>query len=573
MKSRDKIYIADFETTSYKTYLEEGYTRVWLYAVCDLNENIVDIGSTIEGFIKFCSSHSGSIIYFHNLKFDGSFILDYLMHNEYEYKDKVNSRSGKGFNMLVDSKGSWYSIAISMRKGHIVRIWDSLKVIPIPVKTIAQSYCMDIQKEVIDYGVYEVNDKTIEYIEHDVRIVARALKEMIDLGLNKMTIGSNAYNSFKNSRNNFDTLFPVLDKELLLEVREAYRGGYCMVNPRYANEVLENVYRYDYNSEYPAILANEYLPYGYPIPIKYMGEFRFEVYKLAISFRLKKGCLPTLLKGNGFSRLIADTYYTETEGIEVIWITNIDFELLERNYDIDYLVMEKGYGFKTSKDIFNKWVTEFYKFKQENTGGKRMVFKLLLNNLYGKFGSKCEGSKKIPKLIDDKIELVNTDIEPMKRYYIFIAMAVTSYGHKYVIDMRDKYGIDNFVYCDTDSLHMLCTIDNEYIDNKALGKLKLEGIESKAKYVRQKTYVTKEYDKEGNAIYNITCAGMTQGLKDFCIKEYGDRIFEVFKEGFSLGEDTEGLSYNDMKLLPKRVKGGVVLVPTKFEIKSIVRKG
>ena len=36
-----KWYVADFETTNYEFYEQNGYTKVWLYAICDSDANII----------------------------------------------------------------------------------------------------------------------------------------------------------------------------------------------------------------------------------------------------------------------------------------------------------------------------------------------------------------------------------------------------------------------------------------------------------------------------------------------------------------------------------------------------
>ena len=47
-----KWFVADFETTSYRYYKENGYTKVWLWAMCDSDANITEYGDCIETFIK-----------------------------------------------------------------------------------------------------------------------------------------------------------------------------------------------------------------------------------------------------------------------------------------------------------------------------------------------------------------------------------------------------------------------------------------------------------------------------------------------------------------------------------------
>ena len=62
-------YVADFETTDYITYEKEGNTKVWLYSICDSNENIVENGTSIEQFMKTISKMKKPLIYFHKHHF------------------------------------------------------------------------------------------------------------------------------------------------------------------------------------------------------------------------------------------------------------------------------------------------------------------------------------------------------------------------------------------------------------------------------------------------------------------------------------------------------------------------
>lgn len=289
-------YVADFETTSYKYYQEKGFTKVWLWSICDENEQIVTNGSTIDEFIETIKTFKHSVVYFHNLKFDGSFILNWLMMNGYEYVEDLKVSDNKGFSTLIGSEGQYYQIKINFKHNHQIVIQDSLKIIPLSVAEIAKSFDLPIDKEIIDYEKYEINPTTIEYVNHDVLIVAKALKFFKAQGFNKMTIGANAYNIFKSSFPNFNLVFPTLKRDWLSEWRKAYRGGRSQVNPRYANKIVYNIRRYDINSMYPNALARYEMPYGYPIPITKPGTFKFELYKVDICFKLKKGHLPTLLK-------------------------------------------------------------------------------------------------------------------------------------------------------------------------------------------------------------------------------------------------------------------------------------
>lgn len=79
-----KKFTADFETA---IWLPEE-TFVWAWAVCEIgNEENIIIENNIESFISFCEKQENSIFYFHNLKFDGEFIISYLLNQRF-YLDK-----------------------------------------------------------------------------------------------------------------------------------------------------------------------------------------------------------------------------------------------------------------------------------------------------------------------------------------------------------------------------------------------------------------------------------------------------------------------------------------------------
>ena len=554
-------YVADFETTGENEYKETGRTRVWLYSICDSDSNIVEDGDCIEDFIDWCIRHNGSLIYFHNLKFDGSFIMSYLLENGYPYEDKLNSHSKKGFTTLIGDMGEFYQMKINFAPNKQVIIYDSLKLIPLTVANIAKAFGLPIQKESIDYTNYDITPEKISYVHNDVRIVAMALRYFRDAGHTRMTIGSNAYHSFMDTYGN-KALFPRLDKEFIEYWRHAYRGGRTQVNPKYANKILENVKRYDINSMYPSIMADKPLPYGQPIEISKPGGYRFELYEVLIHFKLKEGHLPTLLKNGSIFTKAGETYYTETEFPITIKISNIDLDLVKKHYDIYLLRYIKCYGFKTYRYYFKPWVMEHYTMKSKAEGGLRLVYKLTLNSLYGKFGSRPTGRNKIPVLDEDGVLGYKlSDEHDMGIYYLPLAIAVTSWAHKMIDDAICETGLDNFVYCDTDSVHTLGDLPSEIIDNKELGKFKMEGIEEKAKYVRQKTYIYYQ-----NGAWEITCAGMPLSIKNYLLRRFGDNVIDEFKVGLTINSESEGIRYEDMKLRPVHVPGGTLLKPVPFSL-------
>lgn len=552
-------FVADFETKNEDFYNEHGFTEVWLYAISNPQGEIVNYGENIEQFLDYCCKElNNCVVYFHNLRFDGSFILSYIIKKKYKFLEKIDYNSGKSYTTLISEEGQFYSIKVHFKRGVTVEFNDSLKIIPFPVKTIAKAFNLPMEKEKIDYGNYIVNEDTLKYVFNDVKIVALALRQLKENGFCGMTAASSAYKWYMSTMTGTDILFPDLSEDMLIEWRDAYRGGRSQVNPMWAGQVLKGVSRYDVNSMYPSIMRNCWLPIGVPKKIDKRNTYRFEMYKVSIMFTLKEGHLPTLLKKNVM--FAQQSYYTDTDGIETLYISSIDYELLERHYDIDYVVFEEMWGFNTSNELFREYIDYWYDVKSKNTGAMKQLAKLMLNSLYGKFGSNPLGKNKIPELDEDgSLKFKTTEEQPRKKYYLFIAIAIVSYAHKLIDDAIVNTGIENFVYCDTDSVHTLGKLDEHLIDQKKLGLFKLEAVETKSKYVRQKTYVYSQQEEDGQEHIYITCAGMNDASKIYALNTYGDDIFDEFKPGFTV----EGY-----KLMPKQVPGGVVLIKSKFMIKE-----
>lgn len=107
MKQRTHLYMADFETTVEMQYRVEGRVRVWAWAVEEVDGNQKQYwGEKLEDFIDLFQGKRANI-YFHNLKFDGSYLLDYWMSKGVSIGDKGDKEYVK---TLIDGHGSWYML-------------------------------------------------------------------------------------------------------------------------------------------------------------------------------------------------------------------------------------------------------------------------------------------------------------------------------------------------------------------------------------------------------------------------------------------------------------------------------
>ena len=257
-----KTFVADFETTT-----NENDCRVWAYAVCEVgNKENVEIGTTIDEFMEWCRCQPDNPkVMFHNLKFDGQFIIYWLFQNGYEHVTDKHDRATKTFTTLISDKGLYYQIEVLFylrgKKVKKVTFTDSLKLIPLSVDAIAKSFKLPIQKLKIDYAAHNmlpegspIAPEEQEYIKHDVQIVAHAVDYFYSQGLNKMTIGSCALNEYKRiiQKRNFERWFPV--PRYHDDVKQSYRGGFTYLNPKFAGKTVKNGIVLDVNSLYPFCL-------------------------------------------------------------------------------------------------------------------------------------------------------------------------------------------------------------------------------------------------------------------------------------------------------------------------------
>lgn len=567
-----KKYTADFETNNSVTEC-----RVWAYAICEIgNTDNFIYGNNIRDFILWCKNTKGNPqIYFHNLKFDGEYILNFLLSNGYEWIENKKERRDNTFTTLITDTGLWYMIEIYFKVGKTtksVKILDSLKILNFSVDKIAKDFDLPIQKLEIDYNEirevnHELTEKEKEYIRNDVTIMALALEEMFSRGLTKMTIGSNALTYYEEHLGAFKSYFPVLNYEMDSVIRKSYKGGWTYANPKHTNKLIGEGIVIDKNSMYPFQLCDKLLPFGEPI--YYTGHYEADkthplyVETITCSFKIKENKLPTIQLKNTMG-YIPNEYIEDTKGEYVtITLTNVDYELFIKHYDVDVLEYHGGYKFKGIKGLFNNyvdtWMSEKNKAKKENNPSMYIISKLLLNSLYGKFGLNPNTRSKKPYLEDGVLKMEFLPYEIRDSIYVPVACFTTAYARSDIItsaqNIRDysleKYGKDYFLYSDTDSIHALKLSEEELIplmevDDYKLGAYKVESTFKRAMFIRQKCYIEEDY----NGNIHTTIAGLP--------KKAGENInFSNFRKGYTTGG----------KLMYKHVRGGVILVPTDFTIK------
>lgn len=638
-----RMFMGDFETT---VYAGQTSTEVWASALVELYTEDVKIFHSIEETYDYLMSlDNSSIVYYHNLKFDGTFWLSYLIdelhfiqaydisNGQYVWKTTRNM-TNQSFRYSISDKGLWYEIVIKDRSKTIT-LRDSLKLLPFSVRRIGNSFNtkhkkLDMVYEGYRYAGCNITDEEKEYIANDVLVVKEALEIMFDEGHDKLTIGSCCLAEFKKSLLAYDykELFPdvykiELDSDMYKYsnvgdyILRSYRGGWCYVVKEKQGKIFTNGITADVNSLYPSMMSsqsgNRY-PVGKPIfwsgnyiPDKAMRKDRYYFVRIRTRFYLKKGYLPFIQVKNSYfykGRESLETsdiynpkdgkyykYYTDLYGevkpavVELV-LTMTDWELINEHYDLVDCEILDGCYFVAMVGIFDNYINKYKKIKMESKGAIRELAKLFLNNLYGKMATTTNSSFKIAYENEEGgIDFNIQEERGKKPGYIPVGSAITSYARNFTIRAAQSnyYGADKrgFIYSDTDSIH--CDLDPEDLVGVPLHDTefchwKLESCWDEAIFTRQKTYiehVVKEDMKDVDPYYNVKCAGMPDRCKDLFVKSmtrnfdpsnYNEIENEFLSTKRTLKDFKIGLNIWG-KLMPKRIKGGTILVETTYEMR------
>ena len=548
-------YSADFETVTVAP------TRVWLWGMVDIadpDNSELEWGIDIESFIERCQEHNSCVEFF-NLKFDGHFILDWLLKNGYEHveKDKKTQLARGQFETLISHTNKFYTMTVHWLNGHTTEFRDAAKKFPnMSVAVLAKVFNLDVSKGELDYHKeravgYWPTDEELDYTDRDVRIVAKALRVVFDSGMTRLTVGADALAEYKSLTGvkNFRNVFPILNEDLDAEIRKAYRGGFTYCDERFKGKRQGNGIVLDVNSLYPHIMYTKPIPYGMPEYVQ--GKVNpteqrpLTIFRVTFTAKLKPNHIPCIqIKG---SSIFGSTeYLKEIEEPTSLMVTNVDWDLYNDHYDIEVYAYEGGYRFKAAVGLFKTYIDKWSKIKAESEGGQREIAKLHLNSLYGKFASNPNVTGKIPYLEEDRVRFAQGTPDTKEPVYTAAGVFITSFARDLTIRAaQESYPV--FAYADTDSLHLLTDEipDGLDVDDRRMGAWAFEYAFMEAHFVRAKVYL----ERKADGSFKTAFAGLPQGVA-------GKLTFEDLVEGKVI----QG------KLQPRSVVGGVVLENVPFTL-------
>lgn len=361
---------------------------------------------------------------------------------------------------------------------------------------------------------WNLKNESIKYCNIDCISLYEILIKFSDLMFNLFNVDIQKYPTlsslaFAIYRTKFmnEEIIPQLGGKIAENIRLSYTGGAVdMYIP-----VGENIKCYDVNSLYPSQMLDNDMPVG--LPTYFEGDistidpnaFGFFYCKITTPEFLEHPIIQTRVKTESGVRTIAPlgSWYDWLFSKEIAnaKLIGYEFEII------------KGYTFE-SENIFEGYVEFLYDLRKQHPSGTalNLIAKILLNSLYGRFGMDDNFNeikimhkdllnefynKHLDNLVDEieigdyvivfyKIEN-NQEYEEGHNVNVAVSSAITAYARIHMSQFKNNSNI-NLYYTDTDSIYTDSDIDAHLIDNKQLGKLKLENICKKAIFLAPKVY-------------------------------------------------------------------------------------
>ena len=455
---------------------------------------------------------------------DKSDLFDIYIHDSYLLLTSSLSKLCKAFNVENQKDIFPYYFVNEHNLDYIGAIpsytyFESSKVSILEYKNYSNRF---INKE------WNLKDEVLQYCELDCISLYQVLNEFkkfideqFEINIQDCpTITSLAFKIFKSNFYSSDNnLIPLLSKELYKELEPWFFGGHCDMyvpsgpygNGDYIDVInkLDNltdkstdnikkefntIKHYDVNSLYPSVMKD----FKYPTDIigKFIGDIKntdfFDLYDHKLGIYLVEVFAPDIKHPLLPVRTNTTIYgYGNWTGM----------------YFSDEIKNAEKYGYKfkilggflfESSNIFKDYIETLYTIKESSSKDEPMylISKILMNGLYGRFAinpwlSKCEFITKpqYKSLIESGI-LKSSEIEEIEfsnHYliqhrnndqfgidaYLPISIAVTAYARILMSTLKNRDDI-NLYYTDTDSVFIDEYLPNDMVDNKIIGKWKLE---------------------------------------------------------------------------------------------------
>lgn len=408
----------------------------------------------------------------------------------------------------------------------MVRIGDSFRLMPYALDQLGKGLGLDGKDYVpdefkSDMGRYkrEHEDAYRKYHKRDTLLLLRVLEtfranlaKLAEVGNLRLTCAATAMAVFRTGFLGEDIVTP--GKKERDFTRLAYQGG----RTEYFGDgdlrsgtraTYDGVSTYDMNSQYPRMMRDNLFPVsrGFHTTRERLmrddeGRIRPGCYRA--SFWQKHGHIAIIKPKMGPVPAKEGAWSGETHATYI--------ELREIEEHGGRVVLHEGvvYRDRDMKPIFREFVEKLYAWRllAASAGDEAMktVVKLIMNNLYGKFGQGESGERvamltpaEVLVLVTGEHPAVVRELEFFEGAYTIeeeiqvphafpaIAAFITAHARLALLYPANHLGV-RYIYGDTDSVHTQDPMPAELVSQSELGSFKLEDQDTSKQYAGRKLY-------------------------------------------------------------------------------------
>ena len=608
------IYGMDIESHNDEESIEKRETSMWLGCFINEESKMDDEDSyfyTMDEFLDRCENLTSKkrktakesrpcknvAVFIYNLSFEWSFLLPILIQKGFTFKTDIDKDDEYVYNSIsTKSVSSVWQCQIKFKKNSgTLLLRDLAKIYGGGLGNVAKAFNLPTQKGEIDYRLNRLHNHIItqeekEYCFKDTRIIIDILLEELKRGDKDFfkAVSMASYSMLKLLKRGFPRstkpyrkfreLYPELGEEENQFVRQALSGGICYATKRFQfKEVDAPVLHIDGHQMLPSQIYLKPHPYGFGeyfkgSPTKFFKHIN--VCHIRVSY--------DDVKIHSIIKLIGRDFADSVE----LYVYDFEIPTMRKcyvNLEIEFI---DGYCYKSRFLPWREYVHENYverlKAKENHDEYNKLRFKLLNNaGAYGKFVEKPHteifqnfinedgiiDSQIIPKEFSDSMKMYNAK-------YTYIPLAsIPAWSRVELIETALKFGLENILYFDIDSIFCLYTDETKKILNTQinlndeLGGWAIEEICSRTQFTAPKRYKlevkegdeTKTTIKAGGINFDFYKEHTHKEEMEFYMKEYGLSRKEALQKIDIPFDEVNIISSEWQVQRAYRVKGGTII--------------
>lgn len=390
-----------------------------------------------------------------------------------------------------------------------------------------------------DIYFYKKTKKELKRMDINIQLKNKLTIASIAFKLMVNNVYLNSFKSKFNDKNLPKHLY-IYNEEQYNNAKLSYRGGFTQFNiSKQLKETNKLGMSIDITSSYPYQMT-KLIPYDntryYEKDLN--SKFKYlKYYDIEIKFKIKdeyKDKMYIIPKTKQVNKLMTEEHMSQLETLRELYslgdtkyrypesgfgryiVYSEELELWEKLYDIEYIHRDSFY--LKSEEFLRPFIEKYYTLKEEaDKEGKEALkscYKILLNSCYGATAKRKQYNEiyatkdsltrnekisfgKKTKL--GKVKEYNIQVEKEKQWKLgdsylnlyelreerditkfpnaMIASHITSLGRIQLIKTILSIGIDNFIYCDTDSIYFDWNWKDDNEMNKLRNMINLNGFE------------------------------------------------------------------------------------------------